>query len=273
MMESELKIWILTFDRPAVLNRLVYKLGLQGYKSCIFSNHPEVKLDQRNAPYVERVLINSLNTAESNSWCCRSWNSMLIQAFNDGNEESVMIQDDTDINPGFMVWLNEQKQRYDFISGPAGDQFYYMHLNVLRAVGFWDERYIGCYCGDADYFARVLQNYNTNRVSIQESHNWGLNHNVCGLSNFINTEMHVKAIDPNYSNQHWQMEALCDSTTNDNHVLKASQKHFQMKWNRELDNGMPIDQYMQRQIEEIDFYPWATRKLGIHYYESNRTPG
>jgi len=270
-----MQVWILTFNRKEALNRLVQHFGEQGFGVNILSNHPQVMIAKDNVPYIKDVVVNSLNTAESNSWCARSWNTCLMKAFDNTNDdEAILIQDDTDIAPTFGSWINQTKEHFDFIWGPAGDQFHYIHKKVLQRVGWWDERYIGCYCGDAEYVKRVYMEYDKDRISIQDTHNWGFHHNPCGVMENIVTTYESKTIDSDYDNQHWELERklCCGSTTSANNpTLKHSQRHFFEKWGVELDNGRPVIESLTRKMREIDWYPWATKKFGITYYENNRT--
>jgi len=252
-----MQVWILTFNRPTALNRLIYHFGYLGYKSNIFSNHPDVLLDKSNQQFVNEVVVNTLNSSESNSWCARSWNTILMKAM-DQDDEVILIQDDTDIAPTFNIWFEEQKKKYDFIWGPAGDQFHFIRKDVLRKVGWWDERYIGCYCGDAEYVKRVYMDWDRDRISVEDSHNWGFRHNPSGISeNIITTYESKVTANPGYENQHWEFERVCGK---DNPTIKHSQKHFRDKWGVDLDNNRPIIENLNRQLPEIDWYPWFSKK-------------
>lgn len=257
-----LQVWILTFNRPHALSRLVTKLGKQGLRSNIFSNHPSLRMTPEAAIYVDKTIINTLNSPESNSWCARSWNTMYMKCFDD-QDSGIFIQDDTDIGPNFVNWINEQKQKYDFIWGPAGDQFHYMTKSVLQKTGWFDERYLGCYCGDAEYLKRVYMNYDPSKISFEESHSWGGYFNISGVSQYVITTYEAKTIDPNYDNQHWQLEReLCGGgrTDSNNPTLKHSQQHYRNKWGIDLDNCGPVTNHTNRQMPEIDWYPWFSKK-------------
>lgn len=249
-----MQTWILTFNRPLALNRIITALGRQGIRSNIFSNHPDIYLSEESEKYVDKIIKNTLNSPESNSWCARSWNTIMMKAFEE-DEELVCIQDDTMVTDNFAEWLNVNKQKYDFIWGPAGDQFFFLRFNVLKTVGFWDERYIGCYCGDADWMKRVFMNYDTSKLSILDTHDWGFVHNDCGIISIINT--HAKSIDSSYENQHEELERKASGT------VVCSQKHFIDKWGRALNGTGPVNQNDIRKMMEIDWYPWFSRKHGF----------
>lgn len=246
-----MQIWILTFNRPVALNRLISALGNQGTRVNILSNHPDLKLTEENTKYLNNYIINTLNFEESNSWCARSWNTILMKAFVQ-TDEVVCIQDDTMVGNNFCQWLNHYKQSYDFIWGPAGDQFFYLKKHILKNAGYWDERYIGCYCGDADWMKRVFMTNDPNRLSVVDTHDWGFVHNDIGVRNVINT--HAKNADPNYENQHEELERKASGT------VVCSQTHFKNKWGRYLNGTGPVNQQDERFIQEIDWYPWFTRK-------------
>lgn len=268
-----MQVWILTFNRPEALNRLVFHFGAQNQKVNIFSNYPSVQIREDNRKHIDKIIINSLNSEESNSWCARSWNTIMMKAFAK-DEEAILIQDDTDISMEFMNWINEQKNKYDFIWGPAGDQFHYMRKSILQKVGWWDERYIGCYAGDAEYLKRVYMNYDKDKISAQDSHNWGFVHNPCGLQNHVITTYNSKTIDTNYENQHWEFERISGDggkTTETNPTILHAQQLFRDKWGIDLDNGRPIIDSLNRKMPEIDWYPWATKKFEVTYYANNIT--
>ena len=258
---QQTKTWILTFDRPVALNRLISTLGKQGIKSSVFSNHPKLQILNENKEYVEDVVINNLNSTHSNSWCARSWNSIMIRSWHQASS-LVLIQDDTNVSDEYGNWMNRQTQNFDFMWGPGGDQWHYLTYDVFKKTGYWDERYIGCYCADADYLKRVWLNNDQSRMLVHEEHNWGFMLNVTQPSDVrehILTEMNVKMADPNYVNQHWDLEK------GGNPTIKASQRHFKEKWGVELDNGFPVIENGRGKFGyEIDWYPWFTKIHGVH---------
>ena len=256
-----IETWILTFDRPAALNRLISNFNKQGIIPSVLSNHPDCFIDERNT--INDLVINTLNSKFSNAWTARSWNTMLMKSFEKTVIDGViLIQDDTDIGPNFEEWFSEAILKFDFISGPAGDQFFSLKREVLKKVGWFDERYIGAYCADADFFKRVYLEWDKDRVSIQDSHNWGFNHNVCGLSSHIITELQSKQIGGNYENQHWAIEKLGPV----NKTLLHSQNHYKSKWGHPLDCNQPCINWPVKLIEDIDWYPWFSTKYGFTCY-------
>jgi hypothetical protein len=256
-------VWILTFNRPVALSRLVAELHKEGFRVNVFSNYPRVTYQGENVStfMVDETIINTLNSEESNSWCARSWNTIFMKGFAK-SDEIICIQDDTMVGPNFAEWILEQKKKYDFISGPAGDQFFYIKKSVLQKVGWWDERYLCCYCGDADYFKRVYMEYDRSRISMEDTHNWGMLFNPSGVIQNIITTYQSKTIDPNYDNQHWEMEKL----NSNNPTLRYCQKHFRDKWDIDLDINKPVIDHTERHMQEIDWYPAFSKKFGITYY-------
>jgi hypothetical protein len=266
-------IWILTFNRPHALNRLIMELGRQGFTNInVFSNHPKVQYTKESSELVKQTIVNSLNCEESNSWCARSWNTIFMKCFNDkmyGGDEIICFQDDTFIAPTFGKWF--ENSQAEFLWGPAGDQFFYIQKHIFQKVGWWDERYIGCYCGDAEYVKRVYMAAKEGdwlqQISVEDSHNWGFRHNASGISENIITTYGSKTIDPDYDNQHWQLERIsgCGGTTTEtNPTILASQQLFRDKWGVDLDNGKPIIDNLDRKMPEIDWYPWFTQKHGVN---------
>jgi hypothetical protein len=103
---DKLSLWVLTFNRPVALNRLITELGHQGIRSNIMSNHSLVTLTDESRGYVDRVVVNSLNTDDSNLWNARSWNSVFFKALQH-SDSIACIQDDTFVHPQFALWLTE----------------------------------------------------------------------------------------------------------------------------------------------------------------------
>lgn len=270
------QVWILTFNRPVALSRQIKRWGSAGYDVHVFSNYPKVQYtDQEAADYVTSLHFNSLSYEDSNAWCARSWNSIFIKAFMNGNhEDSVFVQDDTDCGPGTTQMIEENAPKFDLIWGPAGDTFFYMKKEVLRRVGWFDERFLGCYCGDADFMYRIWRYYKRidelAKLSIEETHDWGWIQNPIGIRNNIRWDLASKAIDATYENQHEEMERKLEG----NPVLKHSQSHFKQKW-KFVGNGINEIGALSVQSDsmkvgtmydigdpyEIDWYPWATKKI------------
>jgi len=259
-----LPCWILTFNRPAALNRQI-----DSFKHWtdvnVFSNHPEVQLTQENHELWKQgklnILYNSLSDEEANSYCARSWNNIFLKALKH-HDEIICVQDDTMIHApaAFRDLILDNKNRYDVIWGPAGDQFFYVKKKVIARVGWFDERYLGCYCGDADWLKRIWQQWDANRLSISESHDWGFVHNPIGVERHIPTHIQSKACDANYVNQHQEIEQKMGSC---NPILEHSQAHYCAKWGHMLNGTGPISRVdipFGSLIQEIDWYPWFTKK-------------
>lgn len=264
-------VWILTFNRPKTLNNLIISLGKQGLKSNILSNHPVLELVDEAKQYVDDVVINSLNCAESNSWCARSWNTIYHKGFAK-SDELVCIQDDISVSNDFHSWITENGKKFDFIFGHAGDQFHYIKKSVLQKIGWWDERYLGCYCGDAEYLMRVWQEYDRDKISVEEYHGWGFVHNPIEIRNHVLTRGAGAAIlDDNYENQDWALNSIfpCSGVPfSSNDTMTAARLHFKEKWGHDLLHGVPVtDTKYERKIREIDWYPWATKKYEITAYK------
>jgi hypothetical protein len=255
-----MQVWILTFNRPRALSRQIRTWGEAGHEVHVFSNHPDVQVDDEYTyNLVKSWHVNSLSYAESNSWCARSWNSIFIKAFIDGASESVFVQDDTEVAPSFAqhVLPNAAKD-LDFIWGPAGDTFFYLKKEVLKRVGWFDERFNFCYCGDADFMKRIYIDYEKRgeleKLSIEETHDWGFIHNPIGIRQYIRWDLQSKCVDASYENQHWQAEKVSDFG-----ILDA-QAHWVAKWGKPLNGSGPSILYKDKLLPEIQWYPWFDKK-------------
>lgn len=257
--------WILTFDRPQALNRQI-----NAFKDWtdvkIYTNHPDIGLTDDNRKLLDAgklfILHNTLSDPEATSYCARSWNNIFLKGFKDA-DEMICVQDDTFITDpaAFRDLILQNKDKYDLIWGPGGDQFFYVKKKVLQQVGWFDERYLGCYCGDADWLKRIWQQYDRNKLSIAESHDWGFTHNSIGVERIIPTDIGSKCIDPGYVNQHQEIEKVVGSKRN--RILEHSQAFYVSKWGHMLNGTGPIsrtDLPFGSRITEIDWYPWFTEK-------------
>lgn len=253
----DIPVWVLTFNRPRVLNRIIGQLIEEGFSNInILSNHPTVQIYQNylDSGNVQSCIINSLNDEESNSWCARSWNTIFVKNFKHNNR-LLAIQDDTTVRRGFGNWFTDNSARFDFMWGPAGDQWFYLTLKVLATAGWWDERYLACFCGDADFMRRVYYRYDQSKLSIEESHQWGFTHNPCGISNMVNNGDARPWIGGADCNQHEEIKigGYLDP------LIAYTEGLYMSKWGHTINeriNETPAD----CQMVEVDWYPWFTKK-------------
>lgn len=253
--DNNMQAWILTFNRPRALNRQIKTLGEFGYDVHIFSNHPTVEVDDENKRYVKGILINTLGDPECYAWMARSWNSVYLKCFKH-SEESIFVQDDTLLPPQVKDIIDNNKDKYDLIWGPRGDCFYYMKKNVLREIGWWDERFLGAYCSDADFLLRCWLFYDRNKLSISEGHPWGFEHNSLGLLQVIPSDWDSRLVDDNYVNQHDQIVR----SQGKNYPMEHSVSLFISKWGTSTGiEGPIIERISYPLFEEINWYSWFTK--------------
>jgi len=253
--------WILTFNRPAALNRQIASFS-PWTDVKIFTNHPDVQLSPGSHDLHTRgflpILYNSLSDPEATSYCARSWNNIFLKAFKHV-DEIICVQDDTHITDWEAIrdLVLRGRERYDFMWAPAGDQFFYIRKKVIEKVGFFDERYGFCYAGDADFLKRVWMNYDKDRLSIVEKHDFGFSHNSIGFENYIPTDVGSKAIDCDYVNQHWAAEKLGQQ----NYGILSAQKHWVDKWGHPLNGVGSFTQFTSLpRFSELQWYPWFDSK-------------
>lgn len=259
--------WILTFRRPVALNRQIQ--ALKSWTDVhVFTNHPEVELTEDNKALYQsgqiKILFNTLSDPDATAYCARSWNSIFLKVFKD-HDEAIFIQDDTLItNPEMLKTLVEQhKEKYEILWGPAGDQFFYMKKSVLQKVGFFDERFCtGCFCGDADFLKRCWRTLDKDKMSIVEMHDWGFIHNDVGLSRIIPTDIRSKMADQNYVNQYHAIESIDPQLA----CLHQAQEFWKEKWGHSLNGAGSITQHINPpRFPELHLYPWFVKKyLGIN---------
>lgn len=259
---SNLSTWILTFDRSQALNRQI-----DAFKSWtsvhIFTNHPRVSFSAENLDLYDRgqlpVLHNTLSDPEATAYTARAWNNIFLKGFKDA-DEMICVQDDTFItNPtAFRDLILGNKDKYDLIWGPAGDQFFYIKKKVVEKIGFFDERFsTGAFCGDADFLKRIWLNYDRDKLSIVEKHDFGFSHNSIGIENIIPTDIRSKAIDANYVNQHQEIQKIDPK----DEWLHYAQDFWKQKWGHPLNGVGSMTQFTNPPLlKELWLYPWFVKK-------------
>lgn len=267
-----IQYWILTFNRPKSLERLVGHFNEQGIHPNIYSNAPTL---QSYPGKHSRLVFNHVGNDSSSSWCARSWNSIYLKALEapEYGDSIVCLQDDTDISPNFVKWIEDASTKYDFMFGPAGDQFHYITKSVVQKVGWWDERYNGCYCADADYLRRVMHHYDKpDRVSVEESHGWGFFYNSSGIAENVIPRNPYNVVDADYKNQHTHLDEIAKTDQKDkfttNYVVEQARHNYETKWGVPLVDNRPCAAGGQEWplTTEYDWYPWATKKYGVTRY-------
>lgn len=257
-------VWILTFNRPAALNRQIETFGSAGCDVYIFSNYPSIEVLNKNRTYVKGWIVNSLSDELANSYCSRSWNNMFLKALKD-KTHAIFVQDDTSVRSSVVDLIRNNCERFDLIWGPLGDTFFYLNRNILSKVGYFDERFLGCYCGDADFLKRCYTYYDKSRLSIFEAHDWGFVHNDIGLRDHIEIDIASRAVDGNYINQHVEIERMGGENT----ILIHSQQHFKQKWGLPGNGingiGSIADYNLPQIVPDIDWYPWFTKRYLRQY--------
>ncbi len=252
---SECPVWILTWKRPDCLNRLIRQLYNEGFTNInIMSNHPEllVEDDLISKNIINNAVINTLTEPESNSWCTRSWNSIALKAFKSG-EECMFFQDDTTINPGFGDWFRSVSKKYDLLWGPAGDQWFYFTKTVFANAGYFDERFISCFCGDCDWLRRAYHRNDKSKLCIEDTHDWGIIHNPCGVRQFVN---HGYGRRGSHLDNHW--EAIKHGYLG--RLVTYTEGLYYQKWGRKMQEKIS-ESPSEPLIVEVDWYPWFTQDV------------
>lgn len=254
-----MQVWILTFNRRTALNRQINFFGNLGYDVCVFTNYPTVQIDEENRHFVKKILVNTLGDEDCFAWASRSWNNMFLKCFKT-EEEAIFVQDDTPVHPDIKHLIERNKYQYDLIWGPAGDSIFYLKKCLIAKIGWWDERYQGAYCCDADFLIRCWLQYDRTRLSIAETtHTWGWIHNSIGIEYLV--RLQGRNTDSDYENQHDQIGKLVGYYNN--YPMFNAQRLFKEKWNTPgngIDDIGPLTEHIKTAVVEIDWYHWFTVK-------------
>lgn len=237
---ARLAIAVVTWKRPNDLNRALHAwtATLPTYRAgYIIANHPEsVNADTYIPP--RYLIVPSGRPPEHAGNLSQSWNLAMLWAFRDPDVEWLMCsQDDVDIRPGWVEAIQNNPER-DLYLAPAGDRVFLFNRTVLKAVGWFDERYTTIGYHEWDWQARVIRACSSDRISIEDAHGWSVN--AFGLSQFWRTKEDPengykceRHIGRNYS---WMHE----------------------KWGVSL-NGVIPHSIPEPRIGEIEWYPWFQR--------------
>jgi hypothetical protein len=162
----DLKIYIVTYRRPKILNKTLDILFnktdfniLKNTEVNIINNHSSFSLDDE---FVDKVNVIHNNTRSDNDIgnLARSWNEALIHGFVDLNNPDakivVTMQNDIVLHPNWVKNLLQMHQKYTFITGQLGDNIVSYRPEAVKRIGMWDERFLNPGNKEADYYIRAL---------------------------------------------------------------------------------------------------------------------
>lgn len=149
----------------------------------VFVNHPKGAegFDPEFRP--PRCIVLSTSRVPEHPGCMsKTWNLAMQWAFGDPNVEWLLCSmDDVGIRAGWLDLINLHPE-FQFFLAPCGDTVFLMHRQVLRKVGWFDERFAVMGFQEWDYEARVLRELGRDQVMMEDGHGWNIN--AIGLHNY-----------------------------------------------------------------------------------------
>ena len=172
----KIKIYFVTYRNDAELNNTLRTFLHSGARDfpveiTIINNYKleQPRIENFDLPYT--IVSNETRPGFSTGHLARNWNECLMDGFKDidhPDADIVMLcQNDVEFHPGVFPKVIEAHQRYNFISGGAGDAFHSYTIDAIKNVGLWDERFCNIGWQEGDYFLRQLI-YNKQGCSIND---------------------------------------------------------------------------------------------------------
>lgn len=137
----------------------------------VINNHSDFTIDDKFKNV--NVMHNTLRPDFSTGHLARSWNQAIMHGFkslsNPKSQIVVACQVDTIFNPGWLVKLIDQHQKYSFITAGHGDALLSFTSDGVKTIGLFDERFCNIVHQESDYFTRALI-FNKDKSSINDFH-------------------------------------------------------------------------------------------------------
>jgi len=163
---KNIKVFIVTYKRPSVLNQTLDRLFNHTDFSCIrntevniINNHSDFSL---NKEFVDKVNVihNNVRPDWDTGNLARNWNQALLHGFKDLNNPDakivVTMQNDIVLHQNWATNLLKMHKKYTFITGQLGDNIVSYRPEAVKKIGMWDERFITPANKEADYYIRAL---------------------------------------------------------------------------------------------------------------------
>jgi hypothetical protein len=206
------RIFILTYDRPKILNLTLDSIfSSDAYSHIqdnsielfIINNYSILHIEDQFKNYI-KVINNETRPDFSTGHLSRSWNEALILGFenllNPACDLVITLQDDVLLNHNWyekLLYLHKEKGLH-FIQNGHGDAFCSYTVEAVKRVGLWDERFLfGMQA--ADYFYRQLM-FNYEDCTINDPihgrvHNEIIKNNIQDSTSFL--------VKDNFIGTHW----------------------------------------------------------------------
>jgi hypothetical protein len=174
---KNMKIFIVTYRRPAILNKTLDILfnktdfsSIPNTEVNIINNHSEFVLDEEFKDKVH-VLHNNTRPDWDTGNLARNWNEALLHGFKDLNNPDtkilVTMQNDIVLDPNWATNLLKMHKKYTFVTGQLGDNIVSYRPEAVKKIGMWDERFLTPANKEADYYIRALI-YNKDKSLIND---------------------------------------------------------------------------------------------------------
>lgn len=148
---------------------------------------------------------------EDNQSLAKCWNLSILMA---PSEKILILNDDTLISPDFRYELEKKINKHDTFTINKSWSHFVISKNIVKKVGWFEERLPGVGLEDGDYLLRLAKYKNIKNVP----ENYILNINCLGLGNIVADNK-----DPGWKKK---------SSSVDNKYCSENYKFFKQKWVR-----------------------------------------
>ena len=248
---AKIKIFIVTYNRAKDLHNNLLSLFSSDLENHtievnIINNHSNFRIDTSFEDKV-KIYHNYLRPDFSTGHLARDWNSALVNGFKNLQHPDadlvIHYQDDTVLEPNWLIYLLDLHNSFDFIQMGIGDQLCSYLPEGVKKVGLWEERLCSIGYQDADYFIRQLV-YNRAGTCIND-------HQHGRLLNCVNFSICKRPEAPNiFSDDH--RKAMVFHPMNER-IFKLKWPNVPPNyWTPELFHHPPV----KSNIQNFIFYPY-----------------
>lgn len=184
----KIKLFLLTYNNEHHLNSTLESLFESSWRNYfnketwVINNHSNFNLFNRFKSFV-KVIHNNARPDWSMGHPARNWNQALMFGFVNLNQPDadlvITVQDDVLFAQDWLEKLIDAHQTYSYIMDGYGDTLQSWTPAGVKAIGLWDERYVGLAWGEADYQTAAIV-FNREKSSITTNHPFGDQWNPIG---------------------------------------------------------------------------------------------
>lgn len=189
-----LAVYIVSYSENRLLQNLLASLELSALPpatnvTIINTNHAPLA-ERASFPLPPRVrVVDTLQSSLASGHSARYYNEALVHGFDSlaspAHDVVVTLQADTSLCPGWFTWVSAALDSgCEMVQTGYGDQVVAYTAAAVRAVGLYDERFVGICSHEADYFLRSSLALRT-KACIHDGHHGRATHATPGADTAV----------------------------------------------------------------------------------------